>query len=70
MKWSASYEFPKKCEFCEDLPESLPINSNADTCRSFAVIVNVPNKKELVLSIQGTTYGVAIKYCPICGKKL
>ena len=62
------------CKYCENilpkLPAELPIKSNADLSRTLAIISQGDRKKEIVLSVKGTAYGIEIDYCPICGRKL
>lgn len=59
------------CPFCKDRTlEELPIKSNADLSRTIAMIAQGDQKKEIVLSVKGTAYGVEIDFCPKCGRKL
>lgn len=60
-----------ECPFCKDRTlEELPIKSNADLSRTLAMIAQGDQKKEIVLSVKGTAYGIEIDFCPKCGRKL
>ena len=60
----------KPCPFCKDYTTTdIPIKSNADTAKSFAMIAQGDRKKEIVFSINNTAYAIEINFCPICGAK-
>ena len=63
-----------RCEYCSNsapkINEFLPIKSNADISRVFALIAQGDKKQEIVIHNRGIAYGIEINYCPICGRKL
>ena len=60
-----------KCEYCKDRTlTELPMKTNCDTSRTWALIAQGDKKKEIVFVDKGHTYGIEINYCPICGAKL
>ena len=59
------------CEYCKPrTTQDLPINSNADISRVFALIADMGNGPEICVSNKGIMYGIPITYCPKCGDKL
>lgn len=60
-----------ECPYCKERTlEELPIKTNADTSRTIVMIAQGDNKKEIVFSHKGASFGVEINFCPICGRKL
>ena len=59
------------CEYCKQWTTvELPMKTNCDTSRTWALIAQGDKKKEIVFMNKGCAYGVEINYCPICGTKL
>ena len=59
------------CKFCKNWSvEDIPIKSNADLRKVFAMIAQGDRKKEIILHVNGAAYGIEIAFCPICGAKL
>lgn len=59
------------CEYCKDRTlAELPMKTNCDTSRTWALIAQGDRRKEIVFVDKGCTYGIEINYCPICGRKL
>ena len=59
------------CEYCKERAlVELPMKTNCDTSRTWALIAQGDKKKEIVFVNKGCTYGIEISYCPICGQKL
>ena len=48
----------------------LPLKTNCDTIRTWALIAQGDRKKEIVFHCREGVYGVEINYCPICGRSL
>lgn len=61
----------RQCEYCSETGNKvLVIKSNCSSQRKGALIANGENSKELIFFVELNTYGIPIKYCPICGRKL
>ena len=59
------------CEYCKDRTlVELPMKTNCDTSRIWALIAQGDKQKEIVFVNKDCTYGIEINYCPICGRKL
>lgn len=60
------------CRFCcgKFVPDDIPIKSNADLRKTFCILAQGSEKKEVVLSVNGTAYGIEVYFCPFCGRKL
>ncbi len=60
------------CQFCcgKSVPDYVPINSNADLRKTFCILAQGANKKEIIMSINNVAYGVEVEFCPFCGRKL
>ena len=59
------------CEYCKDRTlTELPMKTNCDTSRTWALIAQGDKKKEIVFNCREGVYGIEINYCPICGCKL